>query len=138
MRKISVFAALVCVMLLCTGCKGSPYSFRKPIDQIERIEIVNARNSTDYVVIKTLSEEEKGAFLEAFSQIKFHPYIYGDPMGVFGDCVKFTYSDGSYEIICYVWGEYVRDPEKPGTIKHNRKYCDEKEFADLICEFLKV
>ncbi len=131
MKKCSVLICLLLVMLSFTGCGGSAYSFRNPVDEIERIEIVSAESSFEYTVIKALSEAEKSDFLERFQTIKFNAYYYGDPMSVSGNAIKITYQNGDYEMICYFWAEYVKN----GEIYFNRRHCDEAVFHALIDDF---
>ena len=53
-------------------------------------------------------------------------------MAVAGNAVKFTYSDGNYEVICDFWAEYVEN----GEVYSVRKNCNEYEFNELLSFFL--
>lgn len=115
------------------GCERKTYSFKEPIDNIEKIEIVTAENSTVFEVDKTLTETEKTEFIERFQKIEFENYFLGDPMSVSGRAIKITFDNGSYEMICHYWSEYVKD----GEIYYVKKSCDENEFNKLIDHFLE-
>lgn len=119
------------ILVTLTGCQGSPYSFKEPIDEIKSIEIVSAETSLEYTVVKTLSKEEGEKFLEQLQKIKFYHYL-GDPSSVSGDAIKITYQSGLYEMICSFSAEYVED----GVIQYRLQGCDEKEFNQLIYDFL--
>lgn len=68
MRKI-VFVSLVLLVLFSfTGCKEETYAFKKTVNEIERVEIVSAKNSLAFTVIKTLSETEKTTLLKDFKR----------------------------------------------------------------------
>lgn len=54
-------------------------------------------------------------------------------MSVSGNAVKITYQNGEYEIICHYWAEYVKN----GEVYFVRKSCDEKDFNELIDNFLE-
>ena len=132
MKKVWVSLFSLLLVLLClTGCNKETYSFRKSVDEIESIEIVSAEDSRHFVVIKTLSEEEKTEFLKQFQTLTFSTYYVGDPMSVYGTAVKFTYQSGDYEILCHDWGEYVNEEGVYGIWKS----CDEEEFNALINGF---
>jgi len=120
------------VVLVLTGCTKQSYSFINSVEEIERIEIVDAKNSMEFTVIKTLSEEEKQTFLESFQKIEFAKYYIGDPMTVSGTAVKITYPDGDYEMICHYWAEYVKN----GEIYSVRESCDESEFRELLASYV--
>ena len=133
MKKRLFIMAFLLVILVLTGCSGSPYLFENPTDEIESIEIVSAENSLKFDVKKTLSEEEKKHFLEQFAAVNFHSYLLGDPMSVSGDAVKITYRNGDYEMICHCWAEYVQN----GEIYFLWKYCEEEDFNNLLGSFLE-
>lgn len=120
-------------MFSFVSCKGKPYSFKKTVDEIESIEIVSAKNSLDFTVVKKLSETEQEDFLEKFQAIEFENYYVGDPMSVSGDAVKITYQNGDYEMICYYWSEFVES----GEVYFVKKSCDEQKFNDLLSSFLQ-
>ena len=124
-----ILSSLVLIALI--GCSGTTYPFKEPIDEIQSIEIVSAENSLDYTVIKTLSETEKGAFLEEFQKVEFRKYL-GDPPGVHGDAIRITYQSGVYEMICYFASEYVVD----GRGFFHGRSCGEKAFEELLETFL--
>ena len=132
MKRILVAVILFLLVLVpLTSCRGDSYSFNEPIDEIESIEIVSAKNSLEFTVLKTLSEAEKENFLKEFQKIKFSNYYIGDPMSVYGNAVKIVYKNGDYEMICSDWSEYVKD----GTIHFLFKYCDEEDFNKLLDKF---
>ena len=132
MKKGCFVLSVFLLLLAFTGCSEKVYSFKNPVDEIERIEIVSAENSFSFTVIKTLSETEKDDFLEQFQAIRFHSYYIGDPMSVHGDAIKITYRGGDYEMVCYYWAEYVKN----GQIYPVRKSCDEGAFYELLDRFL--
>ena len=132
MRKTLFIALILTVLIFVTGCSGKTYEFKKPIDEIESVEIVLAKSSVEFTVTKALSEIEKDAFIEKFQTLRFDTYILGDPMSISGNAVKITYQNGDYEMICYYWAEYVKN----GDVYNVRKSCDEREFNKLINEFL--
>lgn len=114
------------------GCQGTAYSLLKPADEIESIEIVWAENSLEYSVKKILSETEKGQFLDQLGTIEWVDY-WGDPPGVYGNTIKVTYNDGTYEMICFFSAEYVEE----GTAQFRWLRCKETQFNELIQHFLK-
>lgn len=133
MKKMLLFISFsVLIMVSLTSCRAKPYSFKEPIDEIERIEIVSAESSLEFTVIKTLSETEEKDFLEEFQKLNFKRYL-GDPSGVHGDAIKITYRSGLYEMICFFTAEYVEN----GKIQFLWKSCDEKVFNDLLASFLE-
>ena len=124
MRGKRLLIILFSLVLVClTGCGGREYSFKEPIDEIESIE---------FTVIKTLSEEEKKDFLEQFQAIEFYGY-FGDPDNLYGDSIKITYKNGTYEMVCFYTAEYVED----GEIHFLWESCDEEEFNALLNSFLE-
>ena len=127
------FLILLCIPLLFTfvACGKKPYSFLHPLDEIDRVEIVEAENIDTFTVKKTLSETEKTEFLEQFKKIKFSQYIIGDPMSVHGNAFKITYKNGDYEIICHFWNDYVKN----GDQGRGWRNCDEREFNALLDQF---
>lgn len=133
MKKFSFVILFLIILLIFTGCSEKTYSFKNPISEITTIEIVWAENSLEFTVIKTLSEIEKNNFLKQFQTIKFENYYFGDPMSVHGNAIKITYPNGDYEMICYYWAEYVKD----GEIYSIRKNCNEKDFNQLLNNFLE-
>lgn len=133
MKKILFVSCIFLVLLSCTGCSEKAYEFKNSVDKIESIEIVLAENSLEFTVLKTFSETEKNDFIEKFQAIKFYNYFMGDPMSVNGNAVKITYQNGDYEMICYNWAEYVKN----GEVYFIRKSCDEKEFNELLDNFLE-
>lgn len=124
---------LIFFLLILTGCRSETYLLKNSVKEIESIEIVLAESSLQFTVVKELSEMEKSDFLEQFHKIKFYSYYVGDPMLVSGKSVKITYQNGDYEMICYYWAEYVKN----GEIYFIRKNCNEKEFNDLLNNFLE-
>ena len=132
MKNRVLIISLLCLLIL-TGCSSPTYSFKKSLKEIESIEIVYAESSLQFTIIKKLSEMEKNNFLEGFQKIKFNNYYMGDPMSVYGNSVKVTYQNGDYEMICYNWAEYVKN----GETYFIRKNCNEKEFNDLLNNFLE-
>jgi len=132
MKKYKIIFILFFAIILM-GCERKTYSFKEPIDNIEKIEIVTAENSTVFEVDKTLTETEKTEFIERFQKIEFENYFLGDPMSVSGRAIKITFDNGSYEMICHYWSEYVKD----GEIYYVKKSCDENEFNKLIDHFLE-
>lgn len=132
MKKLLLFCYILAVMLLLYGCGEKKYEFKRPVDKIENIEIVSAESSLEFTVIKTLSETEKNDFIKKFQAIKFYSYYIGDPMSVHGNSVKITYQNEDYEMICCYWSEYVKN----GEVYFVRKRCDEKEFNELLNNFL--
>lgn len=56
----------------------------------------------------------------------------GDPMSVHGNAVKITSRDGTYEIICDFWDNYVKNSEEI----YSKKRCNETEFHQLMEKFL--
>ena len=133
MKKVLSIIAFLLILLVFTGCNRKPYSFKNPVDEIESIEIVSAKNSFDFTVIKTLSEEEKDDFLEQFQEIQFGRYLFGDPVSLHGNAVKITYQTGDYEMICSFWADYIKD----GKRYFLWKYCNEKDFDKLLDSFLE-
>lgn len=133
MKKILFVTLLLPILLTFTGCNKKTYSFQSSVDEIENIEIVEAENSLEFTITKTLSETEISNFLEQFKTIKFNSYYVGDPMSVNGNAVKITYQNGDYEMICYYWAEYVKN----GEVYFIRKSCDEKDFNELLNSFLE-
>lgn len=133
MKKRSFFIVFVLSLFLFTSCGAKTYSFKKSVDEIESIEIVSARTSLNFTVLKTLSGSEKSDFLERFRTIPFSRYIFGDPMSINGNAVKITYKDGDYEMICPFWSEYVKD----GEIYFIWARCDEGEFNQLLEAFVQ-
>ncbi len=131
MKKISVFLIMI-ILLFFTSCDGISYSFKNTIDEIKSIEIVEAKNSREYTVLKTLSELEKEDFIKRFEEIIFHRWFFGDPLSVSGKSVKITYVTGDYEIVCYRWAEYVN-----ADVYFIRRYCDKEEFNELLDLYLK-
>ena len=133
MRGKTLLIILFSLVLVClTGCVGREYPFKEPIDEIESIEIVWAENSLEFTVIKTLSEEEKKDFLEQFQAIEFYG-SFGDPINLYGDSIKITYKNGTYEMVCFYTAEYVED----GEIHFLWESCDEEEFNALLNSFLE-
>ena len=133
MRGKRLLIILFSLVLVClTGCVGREYPFKEPIDEIESIEIVWAENSLEFTVIKTLSEEEKKDFLEQFQAIEFYG-SFGDPINLYGDSIKITYKNGTYEMVCFYTAEYVED----GEIHFLWESCDEEEFNALLNSFLE-
>ncbi len=133
MKKMLFVASLLFALLILTGCSGKTYEFKKPVDEIESIQIVWAENSRDFTVTKTLSESETDDFLEQFQTLKFVSCIIGDPSTVHGNSVRILYRNGDYEMICYYWAEYVKD----GKVYPIRKSCNEEEFNKLLNTFLE-
>ena len=109
MRKILFVSLVLLVLFSFTGCKEETYAFKKTVNEIERVEIVSAKNSSAFTVIKTLSETEKNDFIERFQTIKFNNYFIGDPMSVSGNAVKITYQNEDYEMVCCYWDEYIEN-----------------------------
>ncbi len=131
-RKSSILIiAFVFIIFLFAGCEKKPYSLQHPTDDIAAIEIVFAKNSMDFTVVKTLSLSETEDFLAQLDMIQFESYYFGDPMSVSGDAVKITYQDGSYEMICHYWAEYVNN----GNIYSIKRSCNKQEFENLISKF---
>lgn len=132
MKKLLFVSLILVILLSLTGCGKKTYEFKNSVDKIESIEIVSAKNSLEYTVIKTLSKTEKIEFIEEFQTIKFSSYFVGDPMSVNGSAVKISYQNGDYEMVCYYWAEYVKN----GEVYSVRKSCDKKEFNELLNSFL--
>ena len=131
MRKIVIILVIFSILTFI-GCGQTSYIFNNSLSEIKEIEIVDAENSLDFTVIKVLSDEEMGDFLEKFKKIKFNTYYIGDPMAVNGISVKITYNNNDYEMICHYWSEYVKD----GEIYFVRQSCDEIEFIELLNNYL--
>ena len=130
MKKLTIGILLLTTLILI-GCTAETYDFRNPEDEIESVEIVTAESSLDYKAIKTISETEIEEFMDRFVEIGFNTYYVGDPMSVYGTAVRIVYSDGSYEMVCPHWSEYVEN----GVVYPVRRSCDENEFAELIDRF---
>ena len=132
-KEVYVIAVFLIVLLILLGCNNSSmYILKNEVVDIDSIEIVSASSCYDYTTLKTLSQTEMDEFLVEFSKIEFSQYIIGDPMSVSGDCIKINYKNGSYEIICHYWAEYVENE----TVNNIRKNCDEEEFNRLLLSFL--
>ena len=119
-------------VMVFAGCTKTSYSFKYPIDKIDRIEIVSAESSLEFSVIKKLSETEKNDFLEQFQSIEFREYILGDPMSIGGKAIKITYSNDEYELICHYWSVYVKNGETYSI----RRNCNEDTFEKIVDLFL--
>ena len=132
MKKFICIGLILTIILSFVGCGEKNYTFKDNIENITGVEIVFAKNSSDYSVEKSLSDSEIKKFLEMFKTIEFKTYYFGDPMSVGGNAVKINYISGDYEIICYHWAEYIKD----GEIYPIRKSCDEKEFNNLLNAFM--
>ena len=132
MKKILFSALLLCALFSFTGCSEKSYVLKKSIEQIESIDIGWAKSSLEYEVSRTLSEAERSDFLREFQTIKFHTYLIGDPMSVYGDAVKITYQSGDYEIISYCWAEYVKNGEiyfvRKNNFKNNKANVDTRDY----------
>ena len=129
----SVFLFLVLVLVfLFTACREKTYVFKQPIDKIASVEIVSAKNSLEFSVIKELSQAEKNDYIERFQAVNFQNYLIGDPMSVSENAVKISYQNGDYEMICHYWSEYVRN----GEVYFIRKSCDENEYNEILNDFL--
>ena len=134
MKKSILIAMFLVILLSCVGCDGEEYVFKQSLSEIQSIEVISAKSSIDFVVLKTLSEDEKEEFITRFRGLEFNSYYFGDPMAVAGNAVKFTYSDGNYEVICDYWAEYVEN----GEVYSVRKKCNEYEFNELLNYFLNT
>ena len=128
---------IICLLMLTiftacifTGCTEKPFSFKEPMSEIESVEIVLAESSLEYTIVKTLSQQEVDAFIEAFSEIEFRRYL-GDPPGLRGDAIKITYESGIYVMIDDFATEYVED----GRRQYLHKSCGKEAFADLLEQF---
>ena len=132
MKRKLLVSLILLVLLFFLGCNKKTYEFKNPVDKIKSIEIVSAENSFEFTIIKTLSEIEKNDFIKKFQMIKFDSYFVGDPMSLNGNAVRITYQNGDYEMICFYWAEYVKNDE----VFFVRKYCDKKEFNELLNYFL--
>ena len=118
------------MVVLISGC-SQHYEFEYDIEKVQNIEIVEAESAREYTVLKVLSIDEKQDFLDDFSKIKFGRNI-GDPeFVVYGKAFKINYIDGTYEIICSKWAEYVTQEE----IKEKNIYCSEEIFNELIKKY---
>ena len=133
MKRIIIISAVLVAIFTFFSCNRSSYSFKYSTDNIKSIEIVLAENSMDYTVMRTLSNDEMNDFLEQFQMIEFNNYYIGDPMTVSGNAVKITYSNESYEIICYRWAEYI----ECNNIYFVRKSCNEEDFNKIINSFIE-
>lgn len=132
MKKRILFIILsVFILFFFTGCSVEQYS-EVVVDEIERVEIVSAENSLEYTVIKKLSEVEEDMFIEQLLNVKFYQ-SYGDPPELSGDCIKITYNNGVFEMLCDNTMEYVEN----GRAHLLFKACDEEVFNNLYNSFLK-
>ena len=59
MKKSLAVVLIFFIVLISVGCGSRTYTFKKPIDEIESIEIVSAESCLRFTVIKSLSETEK-------------------------------------------------------------------------------
>ena len=132
MHKIICVSCVLLLVFSLMGCQETAYPFLKSVDEIASVEIVWAENSLEYSTQKTLSETEKRQFLDRLGTVKWTEYL-GDPPGVYGNTIKVTYNDGTYEMICFFSAEYVEE----GTAQFRWLRCKETQFNELIQHFLK-
>ena len=133
-KPIILFLSLMLILMSVTSCTDKPYSFQKPIEEIERIEIVFAKDCFTFEVKKTLSESEKNSFLEQFLDLSFHYRTFGDPeTDVSGNAIVVTYQDDDYEIIDSTCAVYIKNG------KYNKglsRSCNTQEFDNLLSSFI--
>lgn len=129
-KTICLLMLTIFTACIFTGCTEKPFSFKEPMSEIESVEIVSAESSLEYTIVKTLSQQEVDAFIEAFSEIEFRRYL-GDPPGLRGDAIKITYESGIYVMIDDFATEYVED----GRRQYLHKSCGKEAFTDLLEQF---
>ena len=132
---------VMAALLVFTSCDKDRFSrrsfiYNQPKETITEIDIVYVWNR-DIEVLQTISEDEKEAFLNAFDQLIFAPYLLGEPMGIWGTCIRITYENGSYELVNSIWSEYYEHPGESGWF--GWKYCtDEARFQELIDKYTRM
>ncbi len=135
MKKIFlILFAVICVMIL--GCRNEAkcYRYQHSIEAIEAIEIVDAKHSLDFYVLKSFSQEEQTEFLKDFQQLKFYK-LYGDPMPVCEEiAIRIVYDNGNYDMISWRTVEWVNKE----NFVMAKQYCKPKEdFYSLIDKYFK-
>ncbi len=131
-----VFVPILCaimVVLLCTGCQYETVYYQESDSPIRCIEIVSANSSTDYGVLKTLSEDEMDSLLISLKKMPFiKQAVILDPPTLSGNALVITYESGEYEMIAPSGWEKVKE----GQVTYMWAYCNRKDFDPLIEAYL--
>lgn len=138
---------LISVMLLLTmyGCyQRGPYPapIHQPVENIEKVDIVDGRNEMalypsetyqDYVIY-TLKPEEIAPFIEGLKTIEFFQpgFEPARDLGYLG--IWIYYEDGSSDLIGTICNKYL-DPELNYIIR-GMNFPDEESFYALVEQFV--
>lgn len=135
MIKLKSFILLIIFVYMLTGCDNN-YKFNysdleKSVISIEIIEMKNSQLIL-YESIKKINSDLTLEFLVELSNIEFIR-VYGDPVGLTGECILLKYDNGDFEIIGkYYITKYNQDNE-PIYWKNN--YANEQKFDKLIYKY---
>lgn len=124
------YTQMLIIVVMLTALAAVATILREKPFKIQSIEIVSAKDSLTFTVVKTLSETEKKAFLKRFQKIKFRSCS-GEHPEACGEAVKIHYRNGSYEIVCNNAVNYVKD----GSTRYLSRSCDETAFRELLQSF---
>ena len=112
------------------GCAHkAEYQLSRSHEDIVQIEIIEVEPGKEHQVLKTLLPEEHDAFISKFSVIQWH-WRTAPSDTLQGTSIKFTYSDGTYEIIT-VTGYYLSE-----TGKYDGWICvDGVQYVELLTSY---
>ncbi len=143
MKINKAFSAILflIIVVIASGCtKSGEFPFVDGGENIVSVEIVNARSSKDYDVLRVLDENETDEFLTLFREITFKKYIYAEPYEAVGYCVRFVYGDNSYQMVSSFWSTFVTFHNYSGRpeIIHIPYHCDKDSLMQLIMKYYLI
>lgn len=135
MIKLKSFVFLLICVYFLTGCGiNYKYNYSDLERDVKSIEIIEMKNAqlVSYETIKIIESDSTLEFLKEFSNIKFIR-VFGDPVGLAGECILFKYDNGNFEIIGkYYISKYNKDND---LIEWKNYYANEQEFDNLLYKY---
>lgn len=128
---------IIFLILLLSGCKErDKYVFLQPLEGVQSIEIVYVSpyqpyNHVDYLELQPIACINKSnwdIFTNEFEKMTCHSYFLDPPLGISGNAIKLTYTDGAVELICAKSVLHYIDGEE----KYQNIYFDQAEFDNFI------
>lgn len=131
MKKTSCIL-LICLSLCLTFVSCAKTFYYELKDEVEKIEIINIQEfypDRNYVLLKTLSEEEMDELLLELSKIEF-TYSMGPPnTSPEGLCLKLNCKNGEFMYINYNTSIKFNNENSIRTGERNLR-CPEEKFYD--------
>ena len=139
MRNLKlIFITILIVVITFVGCDNNIYywEFAQESNNVKEIQIIEAKNEYEYVIIKNLDielVEELYAEIESIEMRRYGPSL----LSPNGKCFLFVFDNGERDIISKMESKHLKYKEERLMAYNSWLKCDEEQFDELINKYLQ-